>query len=40
MFFFSQSKNKLEDITFKNEICWESLDAAFLRSNTPSNVHS
>jgi len=25
--FFVQSTNKLEDITFYNEICWESLDA-------------
>jgi len=33
-FLFSQSKNKLEDITFYNEICGESLDAGFLRSLT------
>jgi len=25
-FLFSQGKNKLEDITFYNEVCWESLD--------------
>jgi len=39
-FLFSQSKSKLETINFYNEICWESLDAGFLRSSTPSNDHS